>query len=104
MLLEYIQAALERARYEIIQDEEPFYGEVPSLPGVWATGKTLEECRRNLAGAIEDWVLFSVAKGLPIPRLWAKSRSALRTAIERANYLRSSPASRNTSETTSSPK
>ena len=69
MLLEYIQAALESARYEIIQDQEPFYGEVPPLPGVWATGKTLEECRRNLVEAIEDWVLFSVAKALPIPAL-----------------------------------
>jgi predicted RNase H-like HicB family nuclease len=69
MLLEYVQAALERARYEIIEDEESFYGEVSSLPGVWATGKTLEECRRNLTGAIEDWVLFSVARALPIPAL-----------------------------------
>ncbi|MBC7261983.1 MAG: type II toxin-antitoxin system HicB family antitoxin, partial [Chloroflexi bacterium] len=40
MLLQYIQAALENAHYEIIEDEEPFYGEVPVLPGVWATGKT----------------------------------------------------------------
>ena len=69
MLLEYIQAALESARYEIIQDEEPFYGEVPALSGVWATGRRLEECRRNLAAAVEDWILFSVAKGLPIPPL-----------------------------------
>ena len=69
MLLEYIQAALERAHYEIIEDEEPFYGEVSSLRGVWATGKTLEECRRNLASVIEDWLLFSIAKGLPIPAL-----------------------------------
>ena len=69
MLLRYIQTALELARYEIIQDEELFYGEVPPLEGVWASGKTLEECRRNLAEAIEDWVLFSVANGLPIPAL-----------------------------------
>ncbi len=69
MLLQYIQTALECAHYEIIQDEEPFYGEVPPLAGVWATGKTLEACRRHLAEAIEDWVLFSVAKGLPIPAL-----------------------------------
>ena len=69
MLLQYIQTALECAHYEIIEDEEPFYGEVPSLDGVWATGKSLEECRRNLAEAIEDWVLFSIAKGLPIPAL-----------------------------------
>ena len=69
MLLQYIQGALERAHYEIIEDTEPFYGEVPTLSGVWATGKTLEECRRNLAEAVEDWVLFSIAKGLPIPAL-----------------------------------
>lgn len=69
MLLQYIETALECAHYEIIEDEEPFYGEVPLLAGVWATGKTLEECRRNLAGAIEDWVLFSIAKGLAIPAL-----------------------------------
>jgi len=69
VLLQYIQTALEHAHYEIIEDEEPFYGEVPPLPGVWATGKTLEECRRNLAEAVEDWVLLSIAKGLPIPPL-----------------------------------
>jgi predicted RNase H-like HicB family nuclease len=67
MLLHYIQAALDRANYELIEDEEPFYGEVPELAGVWATGITLEACRNNLAEAIEDWLLFSVAKGLPIP-------------------------------------
>lgn len=69
MLLQHIQTALEGAHYEIIQDDEPFYGEVPHLAGIWATGKTLDECRRNLAEATEDWVLFSVAKGLPIPDL-----------------------------------
>jgi len=69
MLLRYIQAALEQAHYEMIEDEEPFYGEVAALPGVWATGKTLEGCRRNLEEAIEDWVLFSVAKGVSIPVL-----------------------------------
>jgi predicted RNase H-like HicB family nuclease len=69
MLLQYIQTALEYAHYETIEDEEPFYGEVPPLEGVWATGKTLEECRRNLAEAIEDWVLLSIAQGLPIPAL-----------------------------------
>jgi predicted RNase H-like HicB family nuclease len=60
---------LDCAQYDIIEDDEPYYGEVPPLPGVWATGRTLEECRRNLAQAIEDWVLFSVAKGLAIPAL-----------------------------------
>ena len=67
MLTQYVQAALERARYEIINDPEPFYGEIPGLEGLWATGKTLEECRRNLSQSLEDWLILSIAKGLPIP-------------------------------------
>ena len=55
MLAQYIDAALNRAKYEIIEDEEPYYGEVPELAGVWAAGKTLEECRRNLAEGLEGW-------------------------------------------------
>lgn len=54
MILEYINAALEHANYEIIEDDEPYYGEIPELPGVFATGRTLEECRRNLAGVIGE--------------------------------------------------
>lgn len=69
MLTEYIEEALKRARYEIIEDEEPFYGEVTDLPGIWATGKTLEECRANLKQTIEDWIILSIKKGLPIPKL-----------------------------------
>ncbi|MDD4314477.1 MAG: type II toxin-antitoxin system HicB family antitoxin [Methanoculleus sp.] len=69
MILEYITAALEHARYEIIEDDEPYYGEVPELPGVWATRKTLEECRRNLAGVIDEWLIVRLRRGLPIPRL-----------------------------------
>ncbi len=69
MLTEYIEEALGRARYEIIEDEEPYYGEVKELKGVWATGETLEECRSNLKDVIEGWILLSIKKGLPIPKL-----------------------------------
>ena len=48
MLFECIRAAISKAVYEVIDDEEPYYGEVPDLNGVWATGKTPEECRENL--------------------------------------------------------
>lgn len=67
MIREYIEAALRHARYEIIKDEEPYYGEVPELQGVWATGKTLEECRQNLTEVVDGWVLVRLARGLPIP-------------------------------------
>jgi predicted RNase H-like HicB family nuclease len=67
MLREYIEATLKSAHYELIDDEEPYYGEVPGLQGVWATGKTLEECRHNLGEVIEGWVLIGLNHGLPIP-------------------------------------
>jgi len=56
---------LSKAKYEIIEDEEPYYGEVPDLEGVWATGKTLEECRKNLAEVIDGWIVVRLRKGLP---------------------------------------
>ena len=69
MLIEYIEEALRRARYEIINDEEPYYGEIAELKGVWATGKTLEGCRENLKNVVEGWLLISLKKDLPIPKL-----------------------------------
>ncbi|HHV23257.1 MAG: type II toxin-antitoxin system HicB family antitoxin [Methanosarcina sp.] len=69
MLIQYIQAALERAKYEIIDDEEPYYGEVPELEGVWATGKTLEKCRRNLEEVIDEWIVIRLRNGMPLPRI-----------------------------------
>ena len=69
MITEYIAAALSRAKYEMIEDDEPYYGEVPELEGVWASGKTLEECRRNLAEVIDGWLVIRLKKGLPIPPL-----------------------------------
>jgi len=67
MFAEYVQAAMERAHYEIIDDEEPFYSEVPELKGVWATGRTLEECRKNLKSSIEGWIALRLRMGRAIP-------------------------------------
>ena len=69
MLRDYINAALGRAHYEIIEDTEPFYGEVPELKGVWATGKTLEACRDNLESTIEGWLLVRLSRDLSIPEV-----------------------------------
>jgi predicted RNase H-like HicB family nuclease len=69
VLTDYIQEALERAQYELLQDEEPYYGEVPELPGVWASGRTLEDCRANLKEVIEGWIALRLQRGLPVPPL-----------------------------------
>ena len=70
MLTEYVEEALKRAHYEILDEtEEPFYGEIKELPGVWASGKTLEDCRNSLKDVVEGWILLSVKKKLLIPKL-----------------------------------
>ena len=56
-----------RAKYEIIDDPEPYYTTVPWLPDVWATGKTIEECRRELISRIEGWILLGLRMGHPTP-------------------------------------
>jgi predicted RNase H-like HicB family nuclease len=61
MILQYVQAAMEKAGYEIINDAEPYYGEIPECQGVWATGKTLEECRRNLEEVLEGWLIIRLS-------------------------------------------
>jgi len=68
-LKEYIDLALTRAKFEKIEDEEPFYAEVPGLAGVWATGKTQAECRTNLHEVIEDWIEIRQRRDLQIPSI-----------------------------------
>lgn len=69
MISEYITAAMKNAHYEIIEDEEPYYGEIPELKGVWAAGKTLEECRDNLTENLEGWILVRNSQGMDIPAI-----------------------------------
>ena len=67
MLLSYINAAMHQAHYEILEDNEGFYGEIPGFQGVWANEATLEACREELQSALEDWILFRVAQHLDLP-------------------------------------
>jgi predicted RNase H-like HicB family nuclease len=83
MITEYINAALERASFEIIDDRERYYGKVPGLEGVWATGETLEECRRNLAEVIDGWLVVRLKRGLPIPPLGKHKVKELRRLVVR---------------------
>ncbi len=67
MISEYVNAALKRAHYEMIEDPEPYHGEIPDCPGVWATGRSLEEFRQNLLEGLEGWLILSLQRDLPIP-------------------------------------
>lgn len=68
MIRQYVEEALRIALDDKLEDGT-FYGEVPRLRGVLATGDTLEECRNQLAEVVEEWVLIRVAKRLPVPPL-----------------------------------
>ena len=67
MLLEYIQAALRHAKYEILPDDKSYYGEIPECNGVYANAPTLEDCREELRTVLEEWVLFRVHRNLALP-------------------------------------
>ncbi len=67
MIQNYIENYLNKAQYEMIDGGKKFYAEIKNLRGVWATGKTLEECRRNLANTIEGWLILRLKKNLTIP-------------------------------------
>jgi predicted RNase H-like HicB family nuclease len=67
MLTRYIQAALSTAKFEWLDESQLYYGEIPELPGVWATGTTLDECRTELQETLEDWVALGLAMNHHIP-------------------------------------
>jgi predicted RNase H-like HicB family nuclease len=67
MLTSYLAAALKKAHYEILPEDKRFYAEIDGFQGVYATGETLEDCREELMEVLEEWVLFSIARNLPLP-------------------------------------
>jgi predicted RNase H-like HicB family nuclease len=67
MLTKYIEAAMRHAEYEIIEDDNSFYGHIPDLDGLWANATTLEACRDELRSALEDWLLLGLAWNDAIP-------------------------------------
>jgi predicted RNase H-like HicB family nuclease len=69
VLTEYIDGAMKKARYEILADDHSYYGEIPGFRGVYADAPTLEECRTELRETLEDWILISVSRHLPLPRV-----------------------------------
>ena len=50
MLSRYINEAIARASYKLLEDETCF-GEIPGIAGVWANERSLDKCRETLAGS-----------------------------------------------------
>lgn len=59
MMLRYIDAALRRAHYQLL-DDGTFCATVAGIRGVIAVGGTVEKCRDQLAEVVEEWVLSRI--------------------------------------------
>lgn len=68
MLTDYIQAAMHKAHYELIEDRT-FVATIPGFQGIWANAETLEACRDELRSVLEDWILVSLTQQVPLPVL-----------------------------------
>jgi predicted RNase H-like HicB family nuclease len=68
MLTHYIQAAMNQARYKILEDGS-YFGEIPDLAGIWANEATLEHCRATLQEVLEDWLILKLRDHDPIPKV-----------------------------------
>lgn len=69
MITAYIRAAMHAAKYELLPDDEGYYGWIPPLEGVWANSETLEACREELQDVLEAWVLLGLQQGHVLPVL-----------------------------------
>jgi len=69
MLAHFIDIAMELAKYEIVEDDNSYWGEIPGFQGVWAKHVTLTGCQRELREALSDWIALRLRLGLEIPEL-----------------------------------
>ena len=67
MLRNYMTAALKRAKYEILEDDNCYYGEIPGFQGVYATANNLEDCRNELEEILEEWIFLRIYEHLELP-------------------------------------
>ena len=69
MLIAYIKAAMRKAHYEILPDEEGYFGSIEGLQGVWANADSLEMCREELQEVLEAWIVLGLKKGHSLPAI-----------------------------------
>ncbi|TET07770.1 MAG: type II toxin-antitoxin system HicB family antitoxin [Candidatus Atribacteria bacterium] len=67
MLLKYISSAMKKAKYEILKEDNTYYGEIPGFKGVYANSSSLEKCKEELEEVLEEWLFYRISRNLPIP-------------------------------------
>jgi predicted RNase H-like HicB family nuclease len=69
MLATYLDMAMELAKYELIEDDGSYWGEIPGFQGVWARHATSAGCQRELREALSDWVALRLRLALSLPEV-----------------------------------
>jgi predicted RNase H-like HicB family nuclease len=68
MLTEYIQKALGKTRYKVLEDGT-WFAEIPGFEGVWANAANVEDCRRELTEVLEEWLVLKIRDRDFIPNI-----------------------------------
>jgi predicted RNase H-like HicB family nuclease len=69
ILDEYIEAALQSARYEKIEEGTKVYAELPAFRGVWADGTTRAAVKDELRQVLRGWIELQLERGQKLPTL-----------------------------------
>jgi len=67
MILEYCERALNSAQYKKL-DDGTWFAEIQGFDGVWANAATVEACRNELIGVLEEWLVLKLRDNDPIPK------------------------------------
>ena len=75
MLTQFLLLKLNQAHYKLLKDGT-YFGEIPTLKGVWAHADTLEECREELREVLESWLVLKLQAGEAVTGLKASRHPA----------------------------
>jgi len=67
MFNDYIDHALQHARYEQMEDGA-YFADIPGFDGLWASGPTQAACADELRDVLEGWILLNVADHTPLAK------------------------------------
>ena len=68
MLDNYLHAAMQKAEYQIEEDDS-VSGNIPGFENVAAQCDSLELCQQELMEALEEWVFFRISREIPLPSI-----------------------------------
>ena len=68
MIFEYCHKAIEKAEYKKLEDGT-WFAEISGFRGVWANGKTVEECRNELITVLEEWIILKLRDRDRVPEV-----------------------------------